>query len=429
LWRGIYSERNCEMWGSSVGGRVYARTPRPRGKRMPEQLVIENLTVRYGDTAVVKNLDLRINAGEWVTLLGPSGCGKTTILRCIAGLERCSGGSIRIGNRLVASPSGETPPELRNVNMVFQNYAVWPHMTVRQNVSFGLKLMKLSPAEVRRRTEQALDLVGLGAYGERYGTELSGGQQQRVALARAIVTEPDLLLFDEPLSNLDAALREQMRVELRELHDRLGKTAIYVTHDQSEAMAMSDRVVLINEGRIAQDGTPRELFERPSTRFAAQFLGFANMWDGVLSDIGPSGELSVTIDPSGSRLHVLDPNARRHIGARGSVCARAERVEIAARPTADAHLNMWAGRIKRVSYQGSTIRYEVKIGETGELIVRAETHPRLSLAPGDEVCVRIPPGDLVWLPGDGESPGGIELEETLEPQEHTRPSQAPHPCP
>ena len=199
------------------------------------------------------------------------------------------------------------------MNMVFQNYAVWPHMTVRQNISFGLKLMKLSPAEVRRRTEQALDLVGLGAYGERYGTELSGGQQQRVALARAIVTEPDLLLFDEPLSNLDAALREQMRVELRELHDRLGKTAIYVTHDQSEAMAMSDRVILINEGRIAQDGTPRELFERPSTRFAAQFLGIANMWDGVLSDIGPrasSASRSIRADRGCTYLSSERPASR-----------------------------------------------------------------------------------------------------------------------
>jgi iron(III) transport system ATP-binding protein len=396
---------------------------------MPDQLVIENLTVRYGDTAVVKNLDLCIRAGEWVTLLGPSGCGKTTILRCIAGLERCSTGSIRIGNRLVASPSGETPPELRNVNMVFQNYAVWPHMTVLQNVSFGLKLMKLSPAEVRRRAQQALDLVGLGAYGERYGTELSGGQQQRVALARAIVTEPDLLLFDEPLSNLDASLREQMRVELRELHDRLGKTAIYVTHDQSEAMVMSDRVVLINEGRVAQDGTPRELFERPTTRFAAQFLGVANIWEGVLSDIGAPGELNVTLDPGGSRLQVLDPNAKPPIGARGSVCARAERVEIAARPTAGAAPNMWSGRIKRVSYQGSTIRYEVQTREPGEQIVQVETHPRLSFAPGDEVWVRIQPSDLVWLSIDQQPSDAVELEETLEPEEQARRSQAPQPSP
>jgi iron(III) transport system ATP-binding protein len=390
---------------------------------MPDQLVIENLTVCYADTAVVKNLDLRIKAGEWVTLLGPSGCGKTTILRCIAGLERCSGGSIWIGDRLVASSSGETPPELRHVNMVFQNYAVWPHMTVLQNVSFGLSLMRLSRTDVSRRAKQALDLVGLGAHGERYGTELSGGQQQRVALARAIVTEPDLLLFDEPLSNLDASLREQMRVELRELHDRLGKTAIYVTHDQTEAMVMSDRVVLINEGRIAQDGSPRDLFERPSTRFAAQFLGVANIWDGVLSDIGSAGELSVTIDHTGSRLQVLDPNARRHMGARGSVCARAERVEIAAQPIADAPVNMWTGRIKRVSYQGSTIRYEVQIGGPGEHIVQVETHPRLSLAPGDEVWVRIQPSDLVWLSSEGESSEAIQLQET---QARTRPSQAPH---
>jgi iron(III) transport system ATP-binding protein len=413
------------MWVSSKGGRVVAdilASEEFRGRRMPDQLVVENLTVRYGDTAVVMNLDLRIKAGEWVTLLGPSGCGKTTILRCIAGLERCSSGSIRIGNRLVAHPGGETPPELRNVNMVFQNYAVWPHMTVLENISFGLKLMKLSPAEVRRRAQRAVDLVGLSAYGGRYGTELSGGQQQRVALARAIVTEPDLLLFDEPLSNLDASLREQMRVELRELHDRLGKTAIYVTHDQTEAMVMSDRVVLLHEGRIAQDGTPRELFERPSTRFAAEFLGVANIWDGVLSDIGASGELNVTLDPGGSRLRARDPNARAQAGARGSVCVRAERVEIAARPIADAAANLWSGRVKRTSYQGSTIRYEVQIGEPGGQVVQVDTHPRLRFAPGDEVWVSIQPSDLVWLSRDRESSAAREPEEALEPQEHTRPS-------
>jgi iron(III) transport system ATP-binding protein len=390
---------------------------------MSDQLVIENLTVRYGDTPVVQNLDLRIQAGELVTLLGPSGCGKTTILRCIAGLEHCSEGSIRIGNSLVAGPGFEAPPELRNVNMVFQNYAVWPHMTVNQNVSFGLKLMKLSGADVRRRTEEALELVGLGAYGKRYGTELSGGQQQRVALARAIVTEPELLLFDEPLSNLDASLREQMRVELRELHDRLGKTAIYVTHDQTEAMVMSDRVVLINEGRVAQDGSPRELFERPCTRFAAQFLGVANIWDGVVSEIGPSGELGITIDSIGSQLHVIDPSATSRKGTRGTVCVRAERIEIAASPTADAKSNMWRGRIDRMSYQGSTVRYDVKVGEH---IVRAETHPRLSLAPGDEVWVRISPSEIVWLSTDGEEArGALRLEDTLKPQEQVRPSPVP----
>jgi iron(III) transport system ATP-binding protein len=413
------------MWASSLGGPPLSRGPRGyKGKiSMADQLVVENLTVRYGDTVVVKNLDLRIQSGELVTLLGPSGCGKTSILRCIAGLERCSGGTIRIGERLVAGPHLEIPPEHRNVNMVFQNYAVWPHMTVIENVSFGLKLMKLSREDVRRRAEQALELVGLGAYGKRYGTELSGGQQQRVALARAIVTEPELLLFDEPLSNLDASLREQMRVELRELHDRLGKTAIYVTHDQTEAMVMSDRVVLINEGRVAQQGPPRELFERPCTRFAAEFLGVANIWDGVLSDIGPSGELSITMDQSGSRLHVLAPNGPHRMGARGSVCVRAERVEIADRPAADGHLNTWRGRIQRMSYQGSSVRYEVRVGEQ---IVRAETHPRLSLAPGDEVWVRIDPSDTVWLSGEGEEAShAIELGDTLELQERARQSPAP----
>jgi iron(III) transport system ATP-binding protein len=383
-----------------------------RGKIDMADVELERLTVRYGSTVVVENFDLRIASGELVTLLGPSGCGKTTILRCIAGLERCNEGTIRIGGQLVESPERGTPPEQRNVNMVFQNYAIWPHMTVIENVSFGLKLMKLPRAEVLRRAGEALELVGLGEYGRRYGNELSGGQQQRVALARAIVTEPDVLLFDEPLSNLDASLREQMRAELRELHDRLGKTAIYVTHDQTEAMVMSDRVVLMERGHVVQEGPPGELFERPRTKFAAEFLGVANIWDGLLDDVQGSSEASIVVDQSGLRLLALVPEASDRVGARGSACIRAERVQITRPSTPGSSVNTWRGRIRRMSYQGSCIRCEVEVGQH---IVRAETNPRVSLSPGDEVCVTIDPAAIIWLPAPGTEITS-ELKETVRTQ-------------
>ena len=245
------------------------------------KLRVEDLVVAYGAVIAVSDISFTVEDGEFVSLLGPSGCGKTTTLRCIAGLEGSSGGTIRLGDAIMAADGRDVPPDKRGINMVFQSYAVWPHMIgVRERrlwAAYPARAGGRCRAESRRGAEDSSASTG---FADRYGTELSGGQQQRVALARAVVTSPRLLLFDEPLSNLDAGLRDRMRFELVELQRRLGQTSLYVTHDQSEAMLMSDRIILMKDGRIVQSGTPRDLYERPASRFAAEFIGNANIVDG-----------------------------------------------------------------------------------------------------------------------------------------------------
>ena len=245
------------------------------------KLVLRGLERRFGDVAAVAGVDLDLKPGEFVSLLGPSGCGKTTTLRMIAGFIDPTGGVIEMDGEILSSPKGSVPPERRRMSMIFQSYAVWPHMTVEQNVSFGLKLRKLGKEEVRQRTAEMLNIVQLGHLVGRYPAELSGGQQQRVALARAIVIKPEVLLLDEPLSNLDANLREEMRFEIKRLHDEFRITTVYVTHDQAEAMATSDRIAVMNQGRIEQVDAPHALYTRPKTRFVAGFVGRTNFLEGV----------------------------------------------------------------------------------------------------------------------------------------------------
>ena len=240
------------------------------------KLVLANVVRRYGTTTAVAGVDLTLTEGEFVSLLGPSGCGKTTTLRMIAGFIPPSEGTISIEGQLVSSPSAVVPPERRNMSMIFQSYAIWPNMTVEQNVGFGLELRKIGSAEVKRRVGEILEVVQMGHLAKRYPAELSGGQQQRVALARAIVVKPAVLLLDEPLSNLDANLREEMRFEIRRLHDEFRITTVYVTHDQSEAMVTSDRVAVMNEGRVEQIDAPYNVYNRPRTRFVAGFIGRTN---------------------------------------------------------------------------------------------------------------------------------------------------------
>jgi iron(III) transport system ATP-binding protein len=249
---------------------------------MTRGVTIEHVSFGYGATAVLDDIDLAVARGEFFAFLGPSGSGKTTLLRLIAGFGRPSAGRILIGERDVT----RLPPWSRNVGMVFQSYALWPHMSVAKNVAFGLERRKLRRADVERRVRDALDLVGLSAYADRRPAQLSGGQQQRVALARTLVIEPEVLLLDEPLSNLDARLRVDMRSELRQLQRKLGLTAIYVTHDQEEANAIADRLAVLDRGRIQQVGTPIELYDRPANRFVATFLGTANLIDGTLDANG-----------------------------------------------------------------------------------------------------------------------------------------------
>src|SRR5919201_3044002 len=245
---------------------------------------IERVTKRFGAMTAVRDLTLEVRDREFVTLLGPSGCGKTTLLRMIAGFMAPDEGVIRVGADVLSTPASVVPPERRAMGMVFQNYAVWPHKTVYQNVAFGLEIRKLRAAAIRARVANILELVNLAGLERRYPSELSGGQQQRVALARSLVVEPTILLLDEPLSNLDAKLRERMRWELKALQRRTGITFVYVTHDQSEAMALSDRIAVMHQGRLEQYGTPREVYARPASRTVADFMGLVNFLPGRVAE-------------------------------------------------------------------------------------------------------------------------------------------------
>ena len=251
------------------------------------ELAVENLHLTYGDNAVLKGVSMELKRGEVVSLLGPSGSGKTTLLRAVAGLEKPTHGRITIGNNVVydGTPRSEVPAEERNLGLVFQSYALWPHKTVFENVAYPLKLRKVSTAEINTRVQTVLDQLGLGTLGKRHPHQLSGGQQQRVAIGRALVYNPPVILLDEPLSNLDAKLREEARVFLRELIVKLGLSALMVTHDQNEAMAISDRILLLNNGVIEQQGTPQEMYATPSTLFTAEFMGSNNRLHGKVSEI------------------------------------------------------------------------------------------------------------------------------------------------
>nr|WP_246514014.1 ABC transporter ATP-binding protein [Neoroseomonas soli] len=270
-------------------------------------MVLSGLTKAYGRLTVVDKVDLTLEEGEFVSLLGPSGCGKTTTLRMIAGFVDPTGGTIAVDGSALSAPGAVVPPERRGMSMIFQSYAIWPNMTVEENVAFGLKLRKLPREEVKRRVAEMLGVVKLDKLAHRYPAELSGGQQQRVALARAIVVKPSVLLLDEPLSNLDANLREEMRFEIRRLHDEFRITTVYVTHDQAEAMATSDRIAVMNAGRIEQVDAPHLLYTRPRTRFVAGFVGRTNLLEariegGILVldgvSLGPAGQAGLRDGPA-----------------------------------------------------------------------------------------------------------------------------------
>ena len=245
---------------------------------------IKHVTKAFGDRVVLSEFNETFHEGEFITLLGPSGCGKTTMLRMIAGFERPTSGELYIDDQLVSGGKTFVPPERRGIGMVFQSYAVWPHMNVFDNVAYPLTIKRMGKADIKRNVERVLEIVHLSKYADRLPNQLSGGQQQRVALARALVAEPRLLLLDEPLSNLDAKLRESMRFEIKEIQKKLGITVVYVTHDQTEAMAMSDRIFLINQGVVQQSGSPEEIYNRPANQFVADFLGKVDFFKGEARD-------------------------------------------------------------------------------------------------------------------------------------------------
>ncbi len=357
--------------------------------RPPVSVAIEGVDLSYGSTQVLKGIDLRIEPGEFFAFLGPSGCGKTTLLRLIAGFVEAQHGRIRLGDVDVS----RLPPWKRDVGMVFQSYALWPHMTVAKNVAFGLEERRVSRAEVNRRVQRALELVGLEHLADRRPSQLSGGQQQRVALARTIVIEPKVLLLDEPLSNLDAALRVRVRRELRELQQRLGLTTIFVTHDQEEANSVCDRIAVMNEGRVQQVGAPMALYREPANLFVAGFLGTANVLEGRIEVRG------------GQRLFVIADGSALPIPAGAVVPAGARLVF---RPQA-AHL-LEAGamladgapalpaRVVHREFLGASVRYALAVG-AAEILIDAPfgADARRPLEPGAEAGVFIPAEAMLWL--------------------------------
>src|SRR5438876_4108414 len=331
------------------------------------------LVKTFGPVVAVNDLSLEAKAGEFLTLLGPSGCGKTTILRLIAGLEKPDRGEVHVGDRLVSSPGAGlfVPPEQRGMGMVFQSYAIWPHMTVFENVAFPLQELRVPRGEIRERVMTILGTVGLGELHARPAPMLSGGQQQRVALARALVSNPEVLLLDEPLSNLDARLREEMRFELREMQAKLGITSVFVTHDQAEAMTLSDRIVVMNAGRIEQEGSPQEVYQRPSTRFVMDFLGRANHLPARIRK-GDDGSLVAEVEESGFCMPVGGLGTWQH-GQEVLLAFRPEAVEA---QSADRD-GAWVGVVRSSVYVSGHLGYGVDLGKFTVRATGSEDH-RLS---------------------------------------------------
>ena len=347
-----------------------------------------------GGVRAVDGVTFSVAAGQAFTLLGPSGCGKTTALRCIAGLERPAAGVITLdGAELFNAETGTSvPPDRRGIGMVFQSYAIWPHMNVFDNVGFPLRIARRPRSEIRDRVGWALEMVQLGGFAERDSTQLSGGQQQRLAVARALVQEPRLLLLDEPLSNLDAKLREEMREELKRLQSALDLTMLYVTHDQAEAIVLSDRIAVMSEGRILQEGPPREIYERPRSPFVAGFVGSSNLLEGVVADDLGEGRFLIETD-CGSVSATATDGLRRDEGV--LVSLRPELIHLTAdRPADDADRTVWEVTIGGSSFFGDSTYYDVT-RRSRPLRVRAG--PDTGFDPGSRAFAAIATGDCVCV--------------------------------
>ena len=342
------------------------------------EIHIRQLSRSYGNYQALKSCDLVIPDGALLALLGPSGCGKSTTLQLLAGFDTPSSGEIWADGELLSSARNVIPPEKRGISLVFQNYAVWPHKTVAENVAFGLKLRKLGRAEIEARLTKALDTVRLDSLRDRYPFELSGGQQQRVALARALAVEPKILLLDEPLSNLDAHLREEMRFEIRRVHDELGITTVYVTHDQGEALVTADKVAVMRAGIVQQFGSPEEIFEKPANTFVASFIGSNNEIRGVKDAPG-------TIRVGATTLQAQD-RSDSAAGQPAVLCIRPSRIQLCA---ATEPRNRLDGVVKRSAYLGEY--RDVLIELAGGASVRAFVAPHQRPAIGEPVSVHLPP--------------------------------------
>jgi iron(III) transport system ATP-binding protein len=339
---------------------------------------LRNLSKAYGTQLAVNGISLHIDHGLLVCLLGPSGCGKTTTLRLLAGFMAPTSGEIRVGERVVSTPERTVPPERRNMSMIFQSYALWPHMTVAKNVAYGLTLRRLDSAAIAKKVADILAITRLLPLAERYPAELSGGQQQRVSLARALVVEPETLLLDEPLSNLDANLREEMRDEVRRLHDAYRYTTIYVTHDQSEAMATADLIAVMNGGIIEQAGRPEAIYDRPQCEFVARFIGNSNILRGVALDASHVSVAGVALAGMGDPLVT---------GNTASIAIRQHEIELRA-PGHERGPNELSGHVIRSVFLGAVRDYLINMGDGAQLRVAAS--PRLLFEPGSEVWLALP---------------------------------------
>ncbi len=356
-------------------------------KTMPK-LSLNGLSRRFGATTAVDGVTLDLERGEFVSLLGPSGCGKTTTLRMIAGFMEPSEGTIDMDGKSLSTPQFALPPEKRGMSMIFQSYAIWPNMTVAENVAFGLQVRKMAKPEIETRVARILDVVQLGKLAGRYPAELSGGQQQRVALARAIVVEPEVLLLDEPLSNLDANLREEMRFEIRRLHDEFRITSVYVTHDQAEAMVTSDRIVVMNQGRIEQVATPFEVYHHPRTRFVAGFIGKTNLLDAARA----GGD--IVVGPWRWPLAALSTQPPAVAAFQVSIRPHDVRLNAGA-PTGASAFEL-PGKVVQRAYLGDIWDYGVALGD-GATTIRVSTPPRIVFETGAAVTCAIDPSAIALV--------------------------------
>ncbi len=358
------------------------------------QVILDGVTKFYGLVEAVQNANITFDEGSFTTLLGPSGCGKTTILRMVAGLETATSGDIMIAGTRI----NDVPIHKRNLGLVFQNYALFPHKTIEENIAFGLKYRGINKIDAHEKVKRALDIVRLPGVEDRYPTQLSGGQQQRIALARAIVIEPDVLLLDEPLSALDANLREEMRVELKSIQHRIGVTTIFVTHDQSEALAMSDRIIVMSNGQVEQEGTPEEIYNTPATEFVAGFIGTSNILDAhvidsntsdVILEVANIGRLAVP------RSRVVNLEKGDH----GKLVIRSEKLKLEPLGVVSSENISVPGVVETVDYQGQVVRYFVRVGDLQlQIMDMIDDHP---FAEGTQVSIRIRPGDCTALPATG----------------------------
>jgi spermidine/putrescine ABC transporter ATP-binding subunit len=328
----------------------------------PFDLELRGLSKHFGKVVAADKVDLKVQKGEFLSILGPSGCGKTTVLRMIAGFEEPTAGEILIKQERV----NDIPPFQRNVGMVFQNYALFPHLDVEENLAFGLKIRKMSKALIKEKVERSLSLVRLSGKGRRRPSQLSGGEQQRIALARALIIEPDLILLDEPLSNLDAKLRAEMRVELKKIQELVGITSVFVTHDQEEALTLSDRIVVMNQGAVEQIGIPTDIYESPETDFVARFIGEGNFFEGIVKKVG-GGQAVVELD-NGRLTITAACKESVQVGRRIKVFVRPEHIDILPETQMEGE-NVFKAIVTFMSYQGSTCRYVCSLADSEKDVI------------------------------------------------------------